>query len=225
MWFENYELILFDFDGLLVDTEGLHFLAYQKMCSQRGYTLKWNFDQFCKIAHLSSSGLKEAIYKEFPSLLRETPSWDTLYREKKQAYEDLLLQGNLSLMPGVFALLEELQKKNISRAVVTNSARIQIERIQEQLPILKSIPVWITREDYALAKPAPDGYLCALKHFNVRPERVIGFEDSFRGLKALYAADIKGVLICHPDHPQLGDCKEFNAPFFSSFLEIPPDKL
>lgn len=220
MWFEKYELILFDFDGLLVDTENLHFLAYQKMCSNRGYKLLWTFEDFCKIAHFSAHGLRKALYETFPLLHKEEPSWEVLYREKKAAYEELLDEGHLTLMPGVESLLQTLEKQNKPRVVVTNSPKIQIEKIKAKIPTLSSIPLWITREDYTLAKPSPDGYLTALRHFNVPGKLAIGFEDSFKGLQALYAAHVKGILICPPDYPQVAEAQKIGAPWFSSLAEI-----
>ncbi len=81
-------------------------------------------------------------------------------------------------MPGVEELLKELIELKSKRAVVTNSTKEQIETIKELLPLLKSIPLWITREDYENPKPAPDGYLKAMEVLADSGDRVIGFEDS-----------------------------------------------
>jgi HAD superfamily hydrolase (TIGR01509 family) len=98
-------------------------------------------------------------------------------------------------MPGVAEVLEALAEKGKKRAVVTNSPKEQIDVIKEKLPLLKTIPLWITREDYREAKPAPDGYLKAMGELMIPGDRVIGFEDTIKGLQALLAAGVTGVLV------------------------------
>lgn len=189
----SYDIILFDFDGLLVDTEPLHFLAYREMCSKNQVHLNWDFGRFCKIAHSSAFGIWNAFYKEFPYLLKKK-SKEVLYQEKKEIYQKLLKTTIIKLMPGVYALLQALAKTNTLSAVVTNSALSQVEPIRKTLPILNVIPLWITREDYLLAKPAPDGYLQAIQQLG-KKERIIGFEDTLKGIHALQAAKVEAVLV------------------------------
>lgn len=218
-WIHRYQLFLFDFDGLLVNTEELHFAAYVELCRSRGLALSWDFTKFCSIAHYSSTGLRDTIFSEFPSLQNE--SWDVLYKEKKRLYLKILQENRLHLMPGVEKLLLALEAAGIRRCVATNSALEQIEEIKKALPVLKTIPVWITREDYVQAKPAPDSYLAALKRLALPGDETIGFEDSLRGVKALQGADVRPVLICPPEHPQIQDPDLRGVPFFSSFDDIP----
>lgn len=200
-WILQYQLFLFDFDGLLVDTEPLHFLAYQQMCKERGYELPWDLETFYEVAHGSATGLRTRIYAEFPSLQAEEPRWEVLYQEKKDAYEHLLQEGiGVRLMPGVQELLTALDEAAICRCVVTNSFRAQTDRICQHLPILKTIPHWITRECYERPKPAPDGYLTALARYAKPNDRVIGFEDSLKGFQSLQAAGVEGVLVCKGGH-------------------------
>lgn len=189
----SYDIILFDFDGLLVDTEPLHFIAYKEMCFKNQVDLSWDFTRFCKEAHSSALGIWQAFQKEFPSLLKEK-SREVLYQEKKEIYQELLKTADLKLMPGVHALLQALTTSNTLSAVVTNSARSQVEPIRKILSILNVIPLWITREDYSLAKPAPDGYLRAIEQLG-RKERIIGFEDTLKGIYALQAAGVEPVLV------------------------------
>lgn len=220
-WLQQFELILLDFDGLLVNTEQLHFEAYATLCSEQGYALPWDFDQFCAIAHTSSGGLREAIYAQFPDLSAKRLSWEMLYARKKQIYSELLRADRLSFLPGVEALLKELSTRGLKRCVVTNSTADQARRIKQILPLLTTIPVWITREQYEESKPAPDAYLKALELLADPGDRIIGFEDTLRGIQSLQAVSALPVLVCPKNHPQLqsGSLKE--VIHFSSFEEIP----
>jgi len=202
-WIDNFDLFLFDFDGLLVDTESLHLEAYRQLCQNHGFTLDWTLDKFFDTAHMSSEGIRLELQRLFPKMTQET-AWDILYSEKKKIYESLLQKGSLSLMPGVRPLLEALAQLEKKRCVVTNSTLTQTESIKRQIPLLQTIPHWFTRESYVNPKPAPDGYLKALEMLKAPGDRVIGFEDSMRGYESLKAAGVQtAVLICPASHPQL----------------------
>jgi HAD superfamily hydrolase (TIGR01509 family) len=124
-------------------------------------------------------------------------------------------------MPGVGRFLSFLETKKIKRAVVTNSPKEQVLHIQKRFPILTSIPVWITREDYRLAKPSPDGYLRALAELSEPGDKVVGFEDTLRGYSALEAAEVDGVVVSNvlsPSHEI--ELKAKGARIISSFEEL-----
>lgn len=78
-WIKEFSLFLFDFDGLLVNTEYLHYQAYQKLVASYGFNLGWSFEKYCSIAHASAEGLRIEILAQFPQL-RNKGSWDTLYK-------------------------------------------------------------------------------------------------------------------------------------------------
>lgn len=194
-------LYLFDFDGLLVDTERLHFEAYKKMCQNRGQTLSWNFARYCEEAHVSSEKLRDAIYQELPAL--QEFSWDDLYAEKKKLYTALIEKEGVALMPGAKKLLTLLQESSINHCVVTHSPLSHIGYIRSQHPILQTIPHWITREDYTKAKPDPECYNLAITRFAQADEEVIGFEDSPRGITALQGSRAHPIMICPDGYPLL----------------------
>ncbi len=220
-WIKKFSTFLFDFDGLLVNTEEIHFAAFRELCRINGFSIPWDFFQYCEYAHYSSTGLRDATYEEFPKLQAQHPDWHVFYVDKKRIYQDLIETVPLEFMHGVPALLEALKKENIPRAVATNSTKQQIDVFKRRMPLLQTIPLWVTREDYEKAKPNPDAYLTALD--KLQGKNAIGFEDSFRGIQALQKAKVPPVLICPEEHPQLENPELVNVPFFSSFEEIPDE--
>lgn len=199
-WIHRFQLFLFDFDGLLVNTEHIHYQAYVEMLTRRGCPIDWDFSKFCALAHLNADALKQQIYAEFPSL---DPDWKRLYAEKKEIYFDLISSGKVELMPGAEPLLQALDKAGIERCVVTNSLLEQIQLLRSQHATLRTIPHWITREDYEKPKPHPECYLRAIQLYGKKGGRAIGFEDSIRGLQALQQTPAQAVLICPAHHPLL----------------------
>lgn len=218
-WILNYQLFLFDFDGILVNTEQLHYKAYIKMCADRGFSLNWDQKTYLKHALFNSTGLRDGIYREFPDLKRFEPCWDILYQEKKRAYFDLLYEEGTSLVPGVAELLEALQAAKIKRCVVTNSVKEHVDLIRKQHPILDSIPDWVTREQYSDPKPSPECYLKAIERLAAPDDRIIGFEDSPRGLQALLKTKAEGVFISSYLTPAEFSVKG-NFSHFPSFVEL-----
>ena len=202
-WIHRFQLFLFDFDGLLVDTERLHYRAYKRMLATRGYELNWSFSRYCAAAHLEATALRDQIYTEFPSLQALEPHWEVLYAEKRKAFMQLLEEEPVDLMAGAIELLNRLEAAGIDRCVVTHSPLPLIERVRRHQPVLNSIPVWITREDYSKPKPDPECYRKAIHHFSAENLAVIGFEDSFRGLQALLGTAALPILVCPADAPFL----------------------
>lgn len=224
-WIQKFNLFLLDFDGLLVNTEAIHYKAYCILCQRKGFPLSWSLNDYCFVAHTSSADVIEDIYSLYPKLREKEPVREMLYAEKKQIYIELLSEGKVALMPGVEAFLKELSRFQVKRCVVTHSPHEQISFIRNTIPVLDSIPVWITRERYKKPKPAPDAYLAALELLADPGDRVLGFEDSLRGILALKGANVPQVLICDKDHRQLQNPALFGIRHYPTFEAIPTNVI
>lgn len=194
-WIFDYQLFLFDLDGLLVDTEGCHYKAYVTMCARRGFTLPWDFATYFTIAQKHADAPRDYIYEALPGLKQQEPNWSVLYAEKKAILQEILTQDPIPLLPGVENLLRALEKAQIKRCVVTHSAKDLVAILRKKNPILDTIPHWFTRDDYDKPKPAPDGYLKAINVLAQKNDTIIGFEDSQRGMEALIQTSAKPVLV------------------------------
>jgi len=223
-WIDDFDLFLFDLDGLLVNTENIHYQAYLNMVKRRGFNLEWSFLKFCEVAHFDDDSLQEGIYALFPQLYEMEPNWNNLKKEKNQIYMQLLNSSKVELLLGVKNLLDELEGHNKKRCVVTNSSKEMSDMIKAKQPYLKSIPSWITREDYINPKPSPDGYLRAISLYAETGDRIIGFEDSLRGIKALQQTPARAVLIGSLSDPRADTILTKEDFHFKSFEEM-PDKL
>lgn len=219
-WIERFHLFLFDFDGVLVNTEPLHYAAYAKLCDQRELKWTWSFEEYCAYAHGESQGIKHALYREFPELLKQEPHWEALATEKKKIYNALLETQSLKLMPDVAELLHVLQEQKKMRCVVTNSSRESVEKIKASLPILDTIPHWLTREDYTHPKPSSEGYRKAIALCGSPKEGIIGFEDTLKGFKALSETSARAVLLCPAYCKHVAECIAMGGHHFESFKTI-----
>lgn len=224
-WIRKYQLFLFDLDGLLVNTEEIHFQAYQRALLKRGIRLNWDFKKYCSYAHYTSEGVKERLYHEFPALGTIESSWNALYADKKAAMVDMLHEGAIHPMPGVENFLMILQNESVSRCVVTHSSDELVSVIRRKNPILNTIPNWITREHYTRPKPDPECYLKAIQTRAKADSNVIGFEDTPRGIEALLKTRASPVLISEIPYPEIPSFITKGALHFPSFQSIPLDVI
>lgn len=203
-WLKDFSLVMFDFDGVLVDSERAHYEAYREMCAGRGVAMQWDFLTYCRHAHASSEQLRTALVADYPSLLQGA-GWPELYAEKTEALLRLYRTGAVQLQEGVTELLEALEEAGIARCVVTHSADTLVELLREQHPILNTIPHWITRGHYSRPKPAPDCYQLAMERLLPEGGQAVGIEDTPRGLEAILASGAAAVWVRYCDYSETSE--------------------
>lgn len=214
----DYQLFLFDFDGLLVNTEEQHYEAYRRMLKKRGVEFGWSFAKYCKSAHYASEKFKEELLHEFPHL--QNIPWEELYGEKQAEIHKALQSGEIQLMPGVEEFLTLLQKRNAKHAVVTHSPESLVSILKQQHHVLAKIPFWVTRQDYKLPKPNPECYELAISKYANPGDKVIGFEDTPRGMTALMHTEALPVIVTTVSYPEIDEFVAKGAEHFTSFKEV-----
>jgi D-arabinose 5-phosphate isomerase GutQ/beta-phosphoglucomutase-like phosphatase (HAD superfamily)/NDP-sugar pyrophosphorylase family protein len=184
---DTFDLFLFDMDGTLVNTENLHYKAYQQAFNYFKIPIGLTFDEYCKYAHYNES-LMENYVAKYSDI-----KYADIYTKKKFFFIQLL-DFDLKFIDGAENLLTKLFSLNKKTCIVTHSDSEIIKKICTLLPILNKITKVITKNDYKYKKPFPECYIKALNFF---PECVnpIGFEDSYKGYTALFSSGITSVYI------------------------------
>jgi len=182
--------ILWDNDGLLVDTEQLYFSATRDVLSEVGVEL--TLDLFIRISltHGQSAfdlAAEQGVSQEAIVKLRE---------KRNRRYADLLKEG-VPILDGVKVTLSQLLGK-VAMGVVTGSRREHFEIIHQHSGLLPYFDLVLTREDYRRSKPDPDPYLTAIKTYGIEREHCLVVEDSERGLLAARAAGIRCIVVPNP---------------------------
>jgi HAD superfamily hydrolase (TIGR01509 family) len=178
------EALLFDFDGLLVDSETVAFQTWQEAYREQGAELlveRWaaaigTIDGFDPLAHLEES-LGRAIDREAV--------------EEAQRARELALVHEQPLRPGVLEYLAEARARELHVAIVSSSSNAWIAGHLERLETADGWACIVCANgDAARAKPRPTLYLEALETVGVAPDAAIAFEDSPNGVVAARAARI-----------------------------------
>ena len=177
----DYKYILWDNDGVLVNTEQWYFAATREALAELGVQLPIDAYQQIMIQGRSSWELA-AQAGVGPQQIKDGQDLrDELYRT--------YLRNNDLRIEGVFEVLSELAQ-HYQMAIVTTCRRDDFELIHSNLDLLQFMQFVLTREDYAESKPHPEPYLTALQKFSATSSQALVVEDSERGLRAAQAAAI-----------------------------------
>lgn len=179
------QAVIFDMDGLLMDSENLGLTAIHDCALRQGIHVPAEISKQCiGITTAASSAL---LTYHFPSL-------DTarLFRDFAAYMHEKALAGQVPLKKGAVALLEYLQRKGIPGAVASSSGMQTIRLYLEKADIAHYFQVLLSANGMP-SKPAPDVFLKAAEQLGAQPENCLVLEDSYNGVKAGRAA---GMQVC-----------------------------
>jgi HAD superfamily hydrolase (TIGR01509 family) len=185
--------VIFDMDGLLLDTERVFHAVMTDACADLGYPM----DQTLFLSMIGSprdanaARLKAHYGEDFPL--------DAYYAACGRGFEIACAQ-DVPLRPGVVRLLDLLQRRAIPRAVATSSHAAHARAILERAGLIGYFGAIVTRDDVERGKPHPDTFLVAARRLGADPSACIGLEDSFQGVRAVAAAGMSVVMV--PDFLQ-----------------------
>ncbi len=176
--------LVFDFDGLILDTETPLFASWQEI--YRGAGLDISPDVWASI--LGTAGDPPAAYEFLETHLGRAIDRSALRERRMTREKELLaLEGPL---PGVRGILGEARACGLRCGVASSSERAWVEGHLARLGLLTWFDVLRCAEDVASTKPSPELYLDALRHLDVLPTEAIAFEDSEHGVDAAKRAGI-----------------------------------
>jgi HAD superfamily hydrolase (TIGR01509 family) len=177
----NFDAIIFDMDGLLVDSETVWFIAEKDMIEARGHV--YNDEVRAQIIGLRVDEFLSKLH----SIYQFEDSVIALYHELNARMLELIPQY-VKPQPGAVELVEYVVAHNIPHAIASSSPSAIINAIVESQGWSAAFTVRCSADDEAAGKPAPDVYLAAAKRLGVEPGRCLALEDSPNGSRAAVAA-------------------------------------
>lgn len=180
--------VIFDLDGVIIDSEALQHRAYNLVLQRFGiqvdavtYGREW----------IAAGRGPEYAVRELGLPISPTE----LRRLKDPVYHDLM-RREIQLVPGARAALERLSAA-LPVAVATNSHAVDVGFVLEHFGLRPLFTAVVTREDYAGAKPLPDAFLTAAQRLGLRPARCAVIEDASKGVRAAAAAGCPCIAFPH----------------------------
>ncbi|MCK4571176.1 HAD family phosphatase [Candidatus Bipolaricaulota bacterium] len=176
--------LIFDFDGLILDTESPMRESWREMFEKHGLVVsetRW-------ASLLGASADPPEAYDLLEKHLG-MPVDRAAIRDRVMSRELQLLESE-DVLPGVRELISNARTAGFSLAVASSSERAWVRGLLTQHDLIDPFDAIVCAEDVERTKPSPDLFLKALKHMNVEPNEAIVFEDSQHGIKSAKSAGI-----------------------------------
>jgi len=193
--------VIFDMDGLMLDTERLRKQLFERVVAEHGMTLPDDL-------YLQTIGrtlrdtrviFAEQMGVDFP--------FEALRVKRQKIEHDHIDQHGVPTKPGLEVVLDLLDTRAFPRAVATSSARATAHRLLQVAGVRQRFDVIVGGDDVAHGKPAPDLFLLAAEHLGVGPADCVVLEDSSAGIRAAHRAGMTPILV--PDlQPPADDVRD-----------------
>lgn len=189
------QALLFDMDGLMLDSERLYQQAWQMAAAELGYQLDASL--YLDLVGRSNAEA-ETVFRQvcgdgFPvESFRER--WDI-------RWQSLIAAEGIPLKPGLLPLLDWVEQQGIPKAVGTSSSWREAETCLQAAQIRDRFTTLVTVDQVAAGKPAPDIFLAAAQRLDILPQHCLVLEDSNAGVKAAHSGGMPVIMVPDLQHP------------------------
>jgi len=190
--------VIFDFDGVITDSEILHLRAFNRVLAQYGIEIatKDYYKEYLGLTDVDCLNL--VADRNRPGL--DSQKIENLMQQKNRIFEELA-QTDGKIIEGVRDFLEMLKENDVPMAICSGAVRAEIELILEQARLRHFFTVIVSAEQVKKGKPHPDGFLLTLRKLNnnrqhlITAEQCVVIEDSHWGLEAAKKAGMHTVAV------------------------------
>jgi len=211
------EAVVFDLDGIIVDSEHVWDEVRQRLAEERGG--RWH-DQASRDM-MGMSSLEWSRYMHDVIGLPEPP--EEINAEVVRRLE-AIYREELPLIPGAVEAVQRLAKR-WPLAVASSSNRELIDFVLEESGLARFLQATVSSEEVPRGKPAPDVYLEAARRLDVSPERCAAVEDSENGILSAKAAGMRAIAIPNPRYPPAEDALAEADLVLESIADLSPEVL
>jgi HAD superfamily hydrolase (TIGR01509 family) len=182
--------LVFDFDGLILDTEGPIYRCWAEVYEHHGQTLELGLWQ----TTIGTEGFDPAL--ELERRVGRSIAWDEVHERRRRRRDEL--QALESVRPGVAEWVTEALSLGLNLGIASSSERGWVLDHLERVDLVSPFTCIRGRDDVGVAKPSPASYRSVLEHFGVSGEEALAVEDSVHGVRAAKAAGMWCVAVPSP---------------------------
>jgi len=178
--------VIFDLDGVLIDSEGLQYKSYSRVLE------RWDVRVTKEI--YSTHWIAAGRGPEYAVATFGLPIEPDQMRELKHPIYHEVLRAEVTLMPGAKEAVERLSAR-FPLALATNSIRHDVDFVMDRFDLRRFFTAIVTRDDYTGAKPEPDAFLTAARRLDLAPAACVVIEDAHKGVLAAHRAGIPVIAV------------------------------
>lgn len=182
----NKTAVIFDLDGVIVDTAKYHFLAWKKLANQLGFDFTHEQNELLK--GVSRAKSLEILLEIGNITLSDSEKKQFMHQKNEEYLSYIQKMDDSEILPNIKSLLHHLKKQGISIALGSASKNAQL--ILNTLQITSCFDVIVDGNEVTTAKPDPEVFLLAAKLLNKNPDECIVVEDAAAGIEAAIAANM-----------------------------------
>jgi beta-phosphoglucomutase len=182
--------VLFDFDGVIADTENHHITAWQRTLLGLGWQVPEEIA--VRAAEIDDREFLRGLFASQQVDDGDIEGWV----RKKQALTIMLIRDAPRIYPGVIELIEALRGR-VRLGIVSGTNRENIEAVLSTTTFAESFDVIIGKEDVSVVKPDPEAYILALERLRLTAADTVALEDSPSGLASASTAGLSCVAVGH----------------------------
>lgn len=171
--------VIFDLDGVIIDSEELQYRAYSEVLGRFGVTVS--------VEEYGVYWIAEGRGPEYAVKTYGLPMAPNELRALRSPVYHEILRREVTLMPGVIEALTRLQAC-FPLAIATNSNRQDVSFVTELFNLRRFFAAIVVRDDYELSKPDPDAFLTAAERLHAAPHSCLVVEDAYKGIVAAHRA-------------------------------------
>ncbi|BAT20300.1 HAD family hydrolase [Asaia bogorensis] len=209
--------VIFDMDGLLLDSESLGIEASMRAARQCGLSLPISLAR--AMIGLSEDKCFELVTEQ----CGVAGQAEKFFALQETCLSEMVGEGLLQLKPGALSLLDLLDARNIPRAIATSSSHARTTSHLAALAMPERFDAIVTRDDVSHGKPDPEPYTLAAARIGVTAELCLALEDSTVGVRAAVAAGMRVIMV--PDLAEPDDFARANALAIVESLDVARDYL
>lgn len=187
--------VLFDMDGIVLDTEKLYIRFWQEAAQALGYPM--TFEQGLGMRSLN----RKAGERQLKAYLGEEVDYEEVRSKRIEMMNAYIEEHGVELKPGIHELLAFLKEKDIKTAIATSSPLDRTKKYLSQVGLVNAFDELVSGHMVEKGKPEPDIYIYAASKLGLEPEECLVLEDSPTGIKAAFGAGCIPVMVPDQDEP------------------------
>jgi HAD superfamily hydrolase (TIGR01509 family) len=215
----TFTAVIFDMDGVLVDSEPLHFRTTNEVLAPRGARID-------EATYATCIGMTElAFFEKLVEMYALDDRATDLARERVTISLQAMAADPLPPTPGALECLIALRADGRRLALASSARRSQVDLVTDLLGLRRVLEATVSAEDAAAGKPAPDLFLEAARRLRIEPADCLVVEDAVLGVEAASAAGMASVALPPPGDEGGGHRAAGALAVLRSLVELTPERL